>query len=476
MQRSSPENKGAKRSQVSRACSRCKKHRRKCSDFRPCRRCLDQGLGEECLASPGLVHINAPLPTSDESAEQPPDVPSAAIIDFCADHFFERLFPTIPIITPDYVLGLREAARTENSTSSTEARSLLSAICALVLLQAQDPDQTSASPTSQPAASGEEILKRATQSFGGKSPTASPSLEQVLLAFFLYACHAALLRHSLAFFYLRDATTLWHLRDAHPHGDSYLHSALHRRLFWVLLVSERSHAIRYRRSITLLVDPGTEPPENIALLAGYSSLAALFRPLNTSFFGLLNREESSPHSPPEFLANTEDLVNAALDTTVPLHDTQRANLRITQLWLRIVLWQMRLRAGYLKQESTCENLTYAYPLRIARELVIATNDLTVTSMSVHGVGLTEKLFDIAVAVIDVLARVPVAGSGSGTASPDAGEAHRDLGYLRGLIRKLPSGQSVYDELLERQIETCTSMPGLPAGMPASNDMQDPSKH
>lgn len=103
----------------------------------------------------------------------------------------------------------------------------------------------------------------------------------------------------------------------------------------VLLVSERSHAIRYRRSIAVLVYLETKPPEDSPSLAGYASLAAIFRPFGTIFFALLNREEPAVSCPPDFLDDIEASVNAAVDPAANLHATQRVNLRVTQLWLRM---------------------------------------------------------------------------------------------------------------------------------------------
>jgi hypothetical protein len=39
--------------------------------------------------------------------------------------------------------------------------------------------------------------------------------------------------------------------------------------------------------------------------------------------------------------------------------------------------------------------------------MISTRDLPVSSFTIHGVGMIEKLFDIASALVDVWARVPV---------------------------------------------------------------------
>ncbi|EQB47829.1 hypothetical protein CGLO_13000 [Colletotrichum gloeosporioides Cg-14] len=203
------------------------------------------------------------------------------------------------------------------------------------------------------------------------------------------------------------------------------------------------------------------------LLSGFWSLAGLFAPLDTSFIALLNQEKVA--TPPSNAALTliETAVNSALRASSELKDTQKANLRVTQLWLRIILWQLRLRFGYLQvaEEAAQTSMTYHYPLEVAKDLVLSTRDLPVDSIKVHGVGLTEKLFDIASAAVDVLARVPITPS-----SPHRNGAgpEDDLNYMRRLITRLPGGNSIYDELLDKHIQQAVPSMVLGGGTPGQS--------
>jgi len=150
-----------------------------------------------------------------------------AMVEYCMDHFFNRLFPTIPILTPEYVAYRKDAANGASATA-IESRSLLHAVCAFVLLQAEDPgSHVHIGPVSEtPATSGLEHLQRATamRTHGSEPARVSPSLEVCLHTFFLYACHAAMLHHSRAFFYVRETSTLWQLHAAHPRTENHPHA------------------------------------------------------------------------------------------------------------------------------------------------------------------------------------------------------------------------------------------------------------
>ncbi|KAM0237854.1 hypothetical protein ACHAP5_008862 [Fusarium lateritium] len=459
----------AKRTQVPRACQRCKTLRRGCNEYRPCRRCVDAGLADRCIGQSGALSIlqlqpvhthyslrnNGPVDALHRLTELVPN----QVLDHCVERFFARLYPTIPILTRDYVVHLRSASASSTPEWRLEAYSVLVAMCAQVLLQTEEPENLLSQGiiAENNATYGSMIVDQAVAVHQSTPRTMKPTLNQCLLAFFLYACQARLSHHSQTFLFLREATTLFCLLRLDDMDIAA--KALAHRLFWVLVVSERSHAIRYRRPITLqITDEAPEIDLNDPSLSGFWSLSALFRPIDTSFVALLNQERFAITPPLSSLDYVETAVNTAIKPDLQLHETQKANLRITQLWLRMIVWKLRLRLGHLSENAHQHSLTYQYPLVVAKDLTLSTRDLSIDSIKIHGIGITEKLYDIVSAVVDVLARVPVTpsspqGLAMGTSPED------DLLYIRNLITKLPGGASTYDPLLERHIQQALPSPG-----------------
>ncbi|KXH63540.1 hypothetical protein CSAL01_08000 [Colletotrichum salicis] len=126
-----------KRAQVSRACARCKNLRRACNEYRPCKRCVDAGLGDQCLGLPGPVSLAWVSDGSQafghvphEAVQRMADLLPARVMDYCVDRFFARLHPTIPILTPEYVAQLKVVAGP--SEAGMEAHCLLTAPGVLV--------------------------------------------------------------------------------------------------------------------------------------------------------------------------------------------------------------------------------------------------------------------------------------------------------------------------------------------------------
>lgn len=462
----SPKSQTAKRFQVPRACRRCKSLRRGCDETRPCKRCIRAGQGNDCIASSSPAWALAS--TSSYNPESLPfewvraiDLAQSPVVDECIQLFFELCHPTIPILTPEYVQHLRDqvASHPENAT---EAAGVLVALCAFVLLHVESPTSGVSARSTIPhdyGSYGATLLDAATAAHRSAFWTSSPSLDGCLLTFFLYASQTRMSRHSQTFLYLRQACSIWVVtRERQP--DTREKMALLNRLFWVLLASERSHAIRYSRAITLHITPETPDLDfGDPSLAGLHSLAALFRPIDSAFMALLNREKVASSPSAETLDAAERSINTAIPASVTFQDMQKANLRVTKLWLRNVIWQLRLHLGFLRESSHHRNLTYQYPLDIAKELILSTRDLPIHCIRVHGVGLTEKLFDIASAVVDVMAGIPHA-SASTRSSTFEGPPEDDLTYIRRLILQLPGGPDIYDGLLEKHIQQA-----LPSRMP-----------
>lgn len=454
--------KSAKRFQVPRACQRCKSLRRGCEERRPCSRCVRAGAAEDCVqAGPSDPSQTPSSPSGPEWAQVAAVAGSPALVAECAALFFEHCFPTIPILTPSYISRLQQKAAADSGPP--EASVLLAALCAYVLLHVDEP------PGVVPRRDGHYgtwLLDTASAAYRASCWHLPPSLDTCLLSFFLYAGQTRLSRHTQTLLFLRQATALWDLaKDRRPPAGTDTDTDTAReqrtlldRLFWVLLASERSHAIRYGRSITLHVTP--DAPDLDAhrdSSPGLWSLAALFQPIDSAFMAVVNREAAqSSSASPAMLDAAERCVNAAVPARFPFRDVQKANLRITQLWLRIVIWQLRLRLGQLTDVSHRRSLTYRYPLDVARELVLSTRDLATRAMAVHGVGLTEKLFDIASAVVDVMAGIPQAPRQPHTGVE--GPPEDDLAYIRGLVVRLPGGKDVYDGLLERHLEQALQSP------------------
>jgi hypothetical protein len=89
-------------------------------------------------------------------------------------------------------------------------------------------------------------------------------------------------------------------------------------------------------------------------------------------------------------------------------ELQRADLFITRLWLRTLLWQLALSQGLLRSgasDTTHEGLSLQFPAsRLSIQLRSLVDRLdSIVSIATQGSGIIQKLFEIASTIADVLA-------------------------------------------------------------------------
>ncbi|ERS97601.1 hypothetical protein HMPREF1624_05772 [Sporothrix schenckii ATCC 58251] len=154
----------------------------------------------------------------------------------------------------------------------------------------------------------------------------------------------------------------------------------------------------------------------------------------------------SPSSPAEFSAG----LNAALRTSgvaggddaeikqenePETTDIQKADLLITQQWLRLIVWQSSFRQQLLSWTAPDESMRFAFPLTIAARTAAVIQSLPPQAIEVHGMGIFEKIFEIGTWSMNVLQACDmasasgnnVAGGGAAMGMDFAGAS--DMGVL-----------------------------------------------
>lgn len=73
---------------------------------------------------------------------------------------------------------------------------------------------------------------------------------------------------------------------------------------------------------------------------------------------------------------------------------QKADLLITQQWLRLIVWQSSSKQQLLSWNAPHESMSFAFPLEIARSTANVLQSLPSSAVEVHGMGIFEKIFEI----------------------------------------------------------------------------------
>jgi len=493
---------------VKRACDACHRRKVKCigDGSRPCKNCTSAGLtctynaipqkkGPKGSRAKVISELRETQRQSQLAAaqqhgfEEAPHSPaylrkagllSMEMITACVDFFFANIYPTQPILHRQKVgetIGQME--------QSVEAYCLVVSLCAYMMIQPNMnlPPGAFQDLEVQPQPSielGQLLLQETLRVRKGYDYVETPTIWTVITSFFLFGSYFCLDKHNTAWFHLREATTLAQIMGMHDEahytlsGD-VIEESRKRRLYWLLFVTERAYALQQHRPLTLqsTINPPRldEDPSETVELSGFIHLVNLFRPFDDTFVGLWNKARTGCTT--DFLARLQQQLSEALPIYIQSTESQAVDLRCSQQWLRTMVWQLSISHGYLSSVANENAMSFRYPIEISRDLVAATSGFSQKSMEVHGIGLIEKLFDVACTLTDVMSCVPY-------------EQHtfeygpRDyLNQLMSLISSLRGGQQRYMPLLISKVnEAMPQMPthgfsmGLNMGPPSRLGMED----
>ncbi|OCT45689.1 C6 zinc finger protein [Cladophialophora carrionii] len=480
---------------VKKACDACHRRKVKCSGDQPCNNCAQTNLQCTYLAIPqkkgpkgsrGKVisgirstQQDTNPPTTSASAvpsfekepsfdfSSPPKSPpnaqnisllSRQTIENCIDFYFSNMSTTAWILH----CGALKHAIASRLMTDPELYCLTGSICAFVMVQpgmnlAVAPGSYyEGEPPENRYGYANMILNDIIRTRKSINYVESPTLASVQTAFFLFSCYFTLEEQNVCWFYLREAATLAHLMGLHEESSYLLNdpvdSRYRRRMYWLLLVTERAYAMERHRPLTLhptIELPTTHDQQEEEMISGFSYLISLFSCIDDEFMALWNKVKTDCSA--TWLSRLQQQLKDALPNELETTESQIADVRVTMNWLRIMVWQLSITNGYLSSSSNDSSMTFKYPIEVARDLVRELQDLSLDAMEVHGIGLIEKLFDIACTLTDVIACVPFDVSTNET-------PFDTLNKLLNLISRLRGGASRYLPLLLTKVsETLPSI-------------------
>ncbi|PVH90109.1 hypothetical protein DM02DRAFT_472314, partial [Periconia macrospinosa] len=219
--------------------------------------------------------------------------------------------------------------------------------------------------------------------------------------------------------------------------------------------SNRTHALHKHRPISLFPTIHPPSPDDISnerpIASGLDMMINLYKPVDDTFINVWNKVRT--HASPTWIAQVQNQLSDALPPYFDCTESQAVELRVTQQWLRTMLWQLCVSQGLVSSVAADNSMTFKYPIEISRNLLSTTHQFSQQAMEVHGMGLIEKLFDIACCLTDVVACIPF--------SPDtfALGPQDYVSQFLTLLSALHSGQTRYLQLLVAKVSKV--LPNLP---------------
>ncbi|KAK4636201.1 putative sucrose utilization protein SUC1 [Fulvia fulva] len=478
--RTMPEASSSSTPAVKRACDACHRRKVRCigDGTRPCKNCTSAGLtctynaipqkkGPKGSRAKVISELRETQRQSqlaakrngwdlDSPVHSPADLKKAGLLSVemmtaCVDYFFANLYPTQPILHRQRVgevIGQME--------TSIEAYCLVVSLCAYMMIQPNMiiPPEAFNGLDIPPQPSfqlGHTLLQEALRVRKGYNYIESPSVWSVITSFFFFGSYFCLDRHNTAWFHLREATTLAQIMGMHEEATyrttDIIESSRRRRLYWLLFVTERAYALQQHKPLTLhatinLPTLDEDPAETVEL-NGFIHLVNLFRPFDDTFVGLWNKARVGCMT--EWLARLQQQLSEALPGYLQCTESQAVDLRTSQQWLRTMVWQLSIRHGCLSSAASDNAMSFQFPIEVSRDLVSSAQQFTQPAMEIHGIGLIEKLFDVACTLTDVMSVIPHEQYTFEFGPRDY------LNQLMTLISTLRGGQQRYLPLLMQKI-------------------------
>ncbi|KAK8135039.1 C6 zinc finger domain containing protein [Apiospora sp. TS-2023a] len=427
-----------------------------------------------------------------------PNCPSYLhLIPRCVDLYYEHIYPIMPLVHIPTVRATIARPMTASEKNLIYAMSALTSFH-MAGKSLSSAEQTAGHPSWDRV--GRFFLDECIAARQSYDFPEDDSLYAIISSFWLSTSFFEINQSRKSWYYLREALTS--ALDLRLHDDrTYTNlpaaeQLCRQRVFWILFVTERSFAILRNKPLTLRKTPSLptmrhdyEEPE---IHAGFLKLVSSYVPLDESFVNAWNdgsdpsvsattylnlqqilaqpldflrpRRKSSPDavpiptpsspltvgtSPPKQTELGNDREEEEVEEVEPNPtDIQKADLLMTQQWLRLIVWQSSFRQGLLSTAAPHASFSFGFPLAIARDTAAVLQSLPSQAVEVHGMGIFEKIFEIGVWCVNVLhaydanaasgAMRPFGGAMDGPVS--LGDCSSGMDYLVGDMSLL-SGSS-----------------------------------
>ncbi|KAF2645885.1 hypothetical protein P280DRAFT_495615 [Massarina eburnea CBS 473.64] len=391
----------------------------------------------------GLVWPEVMSPTYPGARIDPQRIAIASI-----SHYLEvyqaRGYSIWPVIDTEALL-----ARLLTQPDDMEAYGLATAICAAAINQFQI-DAEPGSPVEGHFRVSSALFESEAQEARKKSDhMENITIWSLLSSFFLHVYSADTGRMAASTVFLGEAITKAHIIGLHK-PVFYLSMDMeqrqhHLRIYWLLFITERAHSIQHDVPTMLIRAPELPQLENLnngSVTPAFIHLCRLFNILDVTITSDPSTARNALRRAQQQLSDDESFLS--LD-----NELQRADISMTQQWMRIFLWQHALNVTNLRSTNVDNEFSFGFPNTVAKSTLSFLSTLPRESLEAHGPGMESKLFDIANSLADVMICVPSFNQESGF-----GVGPRDLIHsLSTLLSSFRGGNPAVMNILQEKLGT-----------------------
>ncbi|KFY76947.1 hypothetical protein V498_09472 [Pseudogymnoascus sp. VKM F-4517 (FW-2822)] len=375
------------------------------------------------------------------------------LVKRCVRIYMAQMYPIFPIFNPAEMFQMLDRPLRANE------RSMLLALCALVTtFMCRCSESIFGGLEWEPTA--QYFLKESLATRSRYDYVQDDSLLTLLASFFISTTHFELHNIRRCWFYLREAITFAQVLGLHTehfyHGLGHLDKVYCRRIYYILFITERTRSFaisRYKpvlfsKALPLLADAPEEDQSEIDI--GLRKLTRVYSQLGIEFIDNWCQIGSGSSHFSKLCPNFKFHLNTVSEDCSFASDIQKANIMVTEHWLKLVFWKSALQNGALLWDAKMRSMTSSYPEDIALSLLQTLSSLPSESVEIHGLGIFEKVFDVASVLADIIHCSTRIGDRTLPISNNLDRLHALWKHLH----LTPNSSVTYAKVLEPQVVEC----------------------
>lgn len=236
----------------------------------------------------------------------------------------------------------------------------------------------------------------------------NPTIESVLVSFFLHVYYSSVKLNSSAILYLREAIAIAELLGLNdeskyknvPQEENHLL----RNIYYILVVAERFTSLE--ADFTVLLDANipydTTMGKKCVSAGDLSPIVKVFALPGKSFFlSRVNSDDLSHNFSENIVTKIQEelsSIEAAEDTS----DTQKLNIILSKSWMQQLVWNLYNANRFPNFHHKSDCFSSYFPIKIARDFLASTQRLPFYSFETNGPCVSTKLLAVAEGVSDII--------------------------------------------------------------------------
>lgn len=356
------------------------------------------------------------------------------------------IFPFFPVIT-----AAEASDALANMHLHGEARAFVYALCATTLSLAHSFNM----PEADEMATILRCLTKSVAALPGLLCTQDITVRRVVLTDFIHVSLHNVGRFEAAYHYLRQCVSMVESLQLEQ-LTTYEHLTLmHRtrlqRLYYLIFVHERYFAFFRHHQITLtatLWRPEADDTLPRHVVQGFNQIIGLFLHVDMNMINAWRAiTDDAITIDPDWIRDKhrefEDETTGSVELA-ELWPMQRADLIVTKQWMRMLLWQIALSRHLLSTSLNEQGMSLLFPVGVSMQLRTLIEQVSKEAISIHGVGIQQKLFELTDVMASVVLTVP---------NVEVAELRQridDFRFLFGFWRALPRLNTTHLSILQEK--------------------------